>query len=230
MALPEVKYFTEASVAATQIFDRINRIPQIDSGDKKGIVLENMRGEVEFDHVRFTYPSRPDSIVLKDFNLKIEAGKTVALVGASGSGKSTTVALLQRFYDADGGVVQIDGVGIQRLQLKWLRGQMGLVSQEHALFGTSIKENIMFGKLDASMDEVVAAAMAANAHSFIRELPEGYETKVGDVGYNKPLHSLNYSTLRGQLSRMVLFSLFKLKFTSHAKLFSCNHFCAEVLL
>ncbi|KAE9464489.1 hypothetical protein C3L33_03603, partial [Rhododendron williamsianum] len=199
---PRSKYFTEASVAATQIFDRINRIPQIDGGDKKGIVLENMRGEVEFDHVRFTYPSRPDSIVLKDFNLKIEAGKTVALVGASGSGKSTTVALLQRFYDADGGVVRIDGVGIQRLQLKWLRGQMGLVSQEHALFGTSIKENIMFGKLDASMDEVVAAAMAANAHCFIRELPEGYETKVGDVGYNKPLHSLNYSTLRGQLSRM----------------------------
>lgn len=220
MAIPEVKYFTEASVAATQIFDRINRIPQIDGGDKKGIVLGNMRGEVEFDHVRFAYPSRPDSIVLKDFNLKIEAGKTVALVGASGSGKSTTVALLQRFYDADGGVVRIDGVGIQGLQLKWLRGQMGLVSQEHALFGTSIKENIMFGKLDASMDEVVAAAMAANAHCFIRELPEGYETKVGDVGYNKPLHSLNYSTLRGQLSRMVLFSLFKLN--SHLTL-NCFH-------
>ncbi|KAH7855007.1 hypothetical protein Vadar_020204 [Vaccinium darrowii] len=182
VALPEVKYFTEASVAATHIFDRINRIPQIDGDDEKGIVLERIRGEVEFEHVKFTYPSRPDSIVLNDFNLKIEAGKTVALVGASGSGKSTAIALLQRFYDADGGVVRIDGVSIQGLQLKWLRGQMGLVSQEHALFGTSIKENIMFGKLDASMDEVVAAAMAANADYFIRQLPEGYETKVGERG------------------------------------------------
>ncbi|PSS20843.1 ABC transporter B family member 8 [Actinidia chinensis var. chinensis] len=182
VALPEVKYFTDASVAASQIFDRINRIPQIDSEDTNGLILETIRGEVEFDHVKFTYPSRPDSIVLKDFNIRVEAGKTVALVGASGSGKSTAIGLLQRFYDVDGGVVRIDGVDIRALQLKWLRGKMGLVSQEHALFGTSIKENIMFGKLDASMEEVVTAAMAANAHNFIRQLPEGYETKVGERG------------------------------------------------
>ncbi|KAK9275594.1 hypothetical protein L1049_022861 [Liquidambar formosana] len=182
MALPDVKYFTEASVAATRIFDRIDRIPLIDSEDTKGLVLGNILGELEFEHVKFTYPSRPDSIILKDFNLKVEAGKTVALVGASGSGKSTAIALMQRFYDADEGVVRIDGVDIRTLQLKWLRGKMGLVSQEHALFGTSIKENIMFGKLDATMDEVMAAAMAANAHNFIRQLPEGYETKIGERG------------------------------------------------
>lgn len=182
MALPDLKYFTEATVAATRLFHRTDQTPQIDSEDKTGIVLDKIRGEIEFDHVKFTYPSRPDSLVLKDFSLKIEAGKTVALVGASGSGKSTAIALLQRFYDANDGVVKIDGHNIRSLQLKWMRGQMGLVSQEHALFGTSIKENIMFGKLDATMEEVTTAAMAANAHNFIRQLPEGYETKVGERG------------------------------------------------
>ncbi|KAH6755622.1 ABC transporter family protein [Perilla frutescens var. hirtella] len=182
VALPEVKYFTEASVAASRIFERIDRAPEIDGEDNKGLVLDKIRGEVEFEHVRFTYPSRPDTPVLDDFNLKIEAGKTVALVGASGSGKSTAIALVQRFYDASGGILRVDGVDIARLQLKWLREKMGLVSQDHALFGTSVKENIMFGKLDATMDDVVAAAMAANAHNFIRQLPQGYETKIGERG------------------------------------------------
>lgn len=182
MALPEVKHFTEASVAATRIFSRINRTPEIDGEDLKGLILHKIKGEMEFEHVSFTYPSRPDSVVLKDFNLKVEAGKTVALVGASGSGKSTAIALVQRFYDVNSGVMKIDGFDIKGLQLKWIRGKMGLVSQEHALFGTSIKENILFGKLDATMDEVMAAAMTANAHNFIRQLPEGYETKVGERG------------------------------------------------
>ncbi|XP_021807104.1 putative ABC transporter B family member 8 [Prunus avium] len=182
MALPDLRYFTEAAVAATRIFDRIDRRPLIDGEDTQGLVLDNIRGELEFIGVKFTYPSRPDSMVLRDFNLKVEAGKTIALVGASGSGKSTAIALVQRFYDADDGVVQIDGVDIRTLQLKWIRSKMGLVSQEHALFGTSIKENIMFGKLDANMDEVTAAAMAANAHNFIRQLPQGYETKIGERG------------------------------------------------
>lgn len=182
MALPNLKYFTEASIAATRIFNTIDRIPEIDGEDTKGLILEKIQGDLEFEHVKFTYPSRPDSIILKDFNLKVEVGKTVALVGASGSGKSTAVALAQRFYDADDGVVTIDGIDIRKLNLKWVRGKMGLVSQEHALFGTSIKENIMFGKLDATMNEVMAAAMAANAHNFIRQLPEGYETKIGERG------------------------------------------------
>lgn len=183
MVLPDLKYFTEACVAASRIFGMINRIPAIDGDEdtKVGLVLDHISGRLDFEHVKFTYPSRPDMVVLKDFNLQVEAGKTVALVGASGSGKSTAIALLQRFYDADEGVVRVDGVDIKSLQLKWIRGKMGLVSQEHALFGTSIKENIMFGKNDATMDEVVAAATAANAHDFIRQLPEGYETKVSYI-------------------------------------------------
>ncbi|KAI3913825.1 hypothetical protein MKW92_001387 [Papaver armeniacum] len=182
VALPDLKYFTEASIAATRIFERIDRVPIIDGEDTKGLVLDQVHGEIEFEHVEFTYPSRPDSIVLRNFNLKVLAGQTVALVGASGCGKSTAIALLQRFYDSDSGVIKIDGVDIKKLQLKCIRGKMGLVSQDHALFGTSIKENIMFGKPDATMDEIIAATMAANAHNFIRQLPEGYETKVGERG------------------------------------------------
>ncbi|OVA12451.1 ABC transporter [Macleaya cordata] len=182
VAFPEIKYFTKASIAAARIFESIDRVPKIDGENTKGLVLDQIHGELEFELVEFTYPSRPDSIVLKDFNLKVQAGQTVALVGASGCGKSTAIALLQRFYDSDNGVVRIDGIDIKTLQLKWIRGKMGLVSQEHALFGTSIKENIMFGKPDATMDEIIAATMAAIAHNFIRQLPEGYETKVGERG------------------------------------------------
>lgn len=178
MALPDVKYFTEASVAAARMFERIGREALIDGENTKGSVLDKISGEIVFDNIRFTYSSRPDSVVLRDFNLRVEAGETVALVGASGSGKSTAVALLQRFYDPDEGAVKIDGIDIRTLQLKWLRSKMGLVSQEHALFGASIRENIMFGKLDATMEEITGAAMAVNAHDFIRQLPDGYETKV----------------------------------------------------
>ncbi|XP_068644000.1 putative ABC transporter B family member 8 isoform X2 [Aristolochia californica] len=182
MALPEIKYFTEASVAAAGILEKISRTPRIDAEDTTGIILGQVRGELEFENIEFTYPSRPDTVVLRDFNLVVPAGQTVALVGSSGSGKSTAISLVQRFYDADQGVVKIDGVDVKKLQLKWIRGKMGLVSQDHALFGTSIKENIMFGKHDATVEEVIAAAMAANAHNFIRQLPEGYETKIGERG------------------------------------------------
>ena len=178
MALPELKHFTEASVAATRILDRINRVPEINADDPKGLVLDQIRGELQFESVRFVYPSRPNMPVLRDFNLQIPAGQTIALVGSSGSGKSTAIALVQRFYDASEGTVKIDGFNIKELQLKSIRSKMGLVSQDHALFGTSIKENILFGKPDATMDEVYAAAMTANAHNFIRGLPEEYETKV----------------------------------------------------
>lgn len=106
------------------------------------------------------------------------AGRTVALVGSSGSGKSTVVALLERFYDPSAGQVLIDGVDIKNLQLKWLRNQIGLVSQEPALFATSIVANILYGKDHSSMEDVIEAAKSANAHNFISQLPDGYETQV----------------------------------------------------
>ncbi|KAJ0253977.1 ABC transporter type 1 [Hirschfeldia incana] len=183
-ALTEIKYFSEASVAAARICSRIDRVPEIDGEDTtKGFIPNaKIEGRVEFEHVTFTYPSRPKSIILRDFTLRADAGRTVALMGASGSGKSTVIALLQRFYDPTEGVVRIDGFDVKTLQLKWMREQIGVVSQDHALFGTSIRENIMFGKDNASMDEVILAAKAANADDFITQLPDGYETQIGDRG------------------------------------------------
>ncbi|KAJ9135221.1 hypothetical protein P3X46_032429 [Hevea brasiliensis] len=180
--LSNVKYLSEACTAGERIMEVIRRIPRIDLENLEGEILENVGGEVEFKHVEFAYPSRPESIIFKDFSLKIPAGRTVALVGGSGSGKSTVIALLQRFYDPLDGEILLDGVAIDKLQLKWLRSQMGLVSQEPALFATSIKENILFGKEDATMEEVVEAAKASNAHNFICQLPQGYDTQVGERG------------------------------------------------
>ena len=156
----------------------IRRAPKIDSGSDTGDVLANLVGEVEFKSVEFCYPSRRESPVLRSFSLRVPAGRTAALVGSSGSGKSTVLALLERFYDPSAGEVALDGVDIRRLKLKWLRAQMGLVSQEPALFATSIAENILFGKEDATPEEVIAAAKAANAHNFISQLPQGYDTQV----------------------------------------------------
>lgn len=180
--LSNVKYFSEAASAGERIMEVIKRVPKIDSENMEGLTLQNVSGEVEFKHVEFAYPSRPESIIFRDFCLQVPAGRTVALVGGSGSGKSTAVALLQRFYDPLGGEILLDGVAIDKLQLKWLRSQMGLVSQEPALFATTIKENILFGKEDATMEEVVEAAKASNAHNFISQLPQGYDTQVGERG------------------------------------------------
>ncbi|XP_042510345.1 ABC transporter B family member 15-like [Macadamia integrifolia] len=180
--LSNLKYFSEASSAGERIMEVVKRVPKIDSGNMEGEILESVSGDVEFKNVEFAYPSRADNIVLPNFSLKVPAGKTVALVGGSGSGKSTIIALLERFYDPLNGEILLDGVAIDKLQLKWLRSQMGLVSQEPALFATSIKENILFGKEDATLDEVVAASKAANAHNFISQLPQGYDTQVGERG------------------------------------------------
>jgi ATP-binding cassette, subfamily B (MDR/TAP), member 1 len=143
-----------------------------------GEELANVAGGVAFKNVEFSYPSRPESPIFVSFSLRVPVGRTVALVGSSGSGKSTVIALLQRFYDPSAGEVMLDGVDVRRLRLKWLRAQMGLVSQEPALFATTVHENILFGKEDATMEVVVAAAKAANAHSFISQLPQGYDTQV----------------------------------------------------
>ncbi|CAK8533613.1 unnamed protein product [Lathyrus sativus] len=181
-SLANVRYFTEASAAGERIMEVIKRVPKIDSENMEGEILEKVSGEVELNHVKFVYPSRPDSVILNDFCLKVPSGKTVALVGGSGSGKSTVISLLQRFYDPTGGEILFDGVAIHKLQLKWLRSQMGLVSQEPALFATSIKENILFGRENATYEDVVDAAKASNAHNFISMFPQGYDTQVGERG------------------------------------------------
>nr|XP_043629566.1 putative multidrug resistance protein [Erigeron canadensis] len=181
--LPNLTAITESQGAATRINEMINRKPCIDTEDKKGKALSYVRGEIEFKGIYFSYPSRPDTTILQGLNLRVPAGKTVGLVGGSGSGKSTIISLIQRFYDPIEGEIFLDGHKIKKLHLKWLRSQMGLVNQEPILFATSIQENILFGKEAASMDDVVAAAKAANAHDFIVKLPDGYETNVGQFGF-----------------------------------------------
>ncbi|GLI63941.1 hypothetical protein VaNZ11_007082 [Volvox africanus] len=141
-----------------------------------------VRGEIELRNVDFAYPSRPDVLIFRDFSLHVPAGKTVALVGSSGSGKSTVVQLIERFYDPLSGTVTLDGLDLRSLPLLWLRNQVGLVSQEPTLFATSIFENIAIGLPGASTEQVEAAARAANAHAFIHNLPQGYETQVGERG------------------------------------------------
>ncbi|TYI75131.1 hypothetical protein E1A91_D07G253700v1 [Gossypium mustelinum] len=181
-SLSNLKPLSEARSAAERINEVIRRTPKIDVDNMEGEILDNILGEIEFKQVEFAYPSRPESIIFKNFCLKIPAGKTVALVGSSGSGKSTVISLLERFYDPLEGEILVDGVSINKLQLKWLRSQMGLVSQEPTLFATTIKENILFGKEDAGMEEVIEAAKASNAHNFISQLPQGYDTQVGERG------------------------------------------------
>lgn len=177
-SLVNIKFFTEAATSASLIADMIEQVPTIDSADKEGKIVEDVTGELWFKDIDFSYPSRPENMVLQNFSLSVMASQTVGLVGGSGSGKSTLISLLERFYDPTKGEILLDGIDIKKLQLHWLRSQIGLVSQEPALFATSIKENIMFGKAGATTDEVIIAAKAANAHNFISQLPDGYDTQV----------------------------------------------------
>ncbi|KAL0390784.1 UNVERIFIED_CONTAM: ABC transporter B family member 11 [Sesamum calycinum] len=173
----------KAKVGAASIFTLLDQKPAIDSADDSGTTLENVKGDIEFQHISFRYPSRPDVQIFKDLCLAIHSGKTVAIVGESGSGKSTIISLLQRFYDPDSGRITLDGIEIQKLKLKWLRQQMGLVSQEPVLFNDTIRANIAYGKVgNATEAEILAAAELANANKFISSLHKGYDTVVGERG------------------------------------------------
>ncbi|KAK6144064.1 hypothetical protein DH2020_020884 [Rehmannia glutinosa] len=173
----------KAKAGAASIFALLDQKPEIDSADDSGMTLESVKGDIEFEHVSFKYPSRPDILVFNDLCLAIHSGKTVAIVGESGSGKSTIISLLQRFYDPSSGQITLDGFEIRKLKLKWLRQQMGLVSQEPVLFNDTIRANIAYGKEgDATEAEILAAAELANAHKFISGLQKGYDTVVGERG------------------------------------------------
>lgn len=181
MAAPNLQYFAKGAAAGAKMFSIINRQPAIDaecSGDEPAVV----KGQLRLEGVSFAYPARPDVVVLKGLTLDVPAGKTLALVGSSGSGKSTVVGLIERFYDPLEGRVLLDGVDIKGLRLQWLRQQVGLVSQEPTLFATSIYENIVQGRPGATEQEVQDAARSANAHNFISALPAGYQTQVGERG------------------------------------------------
>ncbi|XP_030120659.4 ATP-binding cassette sub-family B member 5 isoform X7 [Taeniopygia guttata] len=168
--------------AAYEVYKIINKKRLIDSSSKEGYKPDKLVGEIEFRNIHFSYPSRPDVKILKGLNLKVQTGKTIALVGASGCGKSTTVQLLQRFYDPDQGEITLDGRDIRTLNTKWLRENIGIVSQEPVLFATTIAENIRYGRKDISDAEIEQAAKEANAFDFISRLPDKFNTMVGERG------------------------------------------------
>ncbi|KAG8741686.1 GTPase-activating protein, partial [Ceratobasidium sp. 428] len=203
MLAPEQQAISHARGAAAKLFQTIDRVPTIDSLSDAGLAPEAPGpGKIELRNVKFDYPSRPDVRILKGLTLTFEAGKTAALVGASGSGKSTIIALIERFYDPLSGSVHLDGVDLKDLNVRWLRSQIGLVSQEPILFATTIEENVAHGLVGGKYDWVVRgcergeesalaerrrlvsdACERANAKEFIERLPEGWTTMVGERGF-----------------------------------------------
>ena len=181
-AAPYMEAFSVARGAGATIFSVIDRVPPIDSSSEAGKKLDKVQGNISFDKVHFNYPSRPEVKILQGLSFDVPAGQTVALVGTSGCGKSTTIQLLQRFYDPLDGKVCIDGNDVKDLHLGWMRSQIGVVGQEPVLFGTTIAENIRYGRKGVTQEEVEKAAKEANAHDFIRRLPQKYETMVGERG------------------------------------------------
>lgn len=189
---PNIQAFTTSVAAAAKIFATIDRASPLDPASSTGETLKSVEGHIELRNIRHIYPSRPEVTVMEDVSLRIPAGKTTALVGESGSGKSTIVGLVERFYDPVGGNVYLDGQDISTLNLRWLRRQISLVSQEPTLFATTIFGNIRHGLIgtvhenesEERIRELVEnAAKFANAHDFITGLPEGYQTNVGERGF-----------------------------------------------
>ncbi|XP_077431738.1 phosphatidylcholine translocator ABCB4-like [Vanacampus margaritifer] len=176
--------YAKAKISASHIMMLLNTNPEIDNLSHEGRSLDQFDGNVQFEDVKFSYPSRPDVPVLRGLNLKVSKGETLALVGSSGCGKSTSIQLLERFYDAKQGNVMFDSVSVKELNIHWLRSQIGIVSQEPVLFDCSLAENIAYGDNSraVTMEEIKAAAEAANIHSFIENLPKKYETQAGDKG------------------------------------------------
>ncbi|NXM14868.1 ABCBB protein, partial [Ploceus nigricollis] len=181
-ASPCLEAFATGRGAATNIFETIDEKPTIDCMSEDGYKLDKVRGEIEFHNVTFNYPSRPDIKILDNLNMVIKAGETTAFVGASGAGKSTTIQLIQRFYDPTDGMITLDGHDIRSLNIQWLRSQIGIVEQEPVLFATTIAENIRYGWDEATMEDIIKAAKQANAYNFIMDLPQKFDTHVGEGG------------------------------------------------
>ncbi|XP_063777825.1 ATP-dependent translocase ABCB1-like [Pseudophryne corroboree] len=182
LVTPNLESIRSARTAAFEIYKIINKFRPIDSGSTEGYKPDKLIGHIEFKNIHFAYPSRPDIQILSGLNLKVPSGKTIALVGTSGCGKSTTIQLLQRFYDPIEGEITVDGHDIRSLNVKWLRDNIGVVSQEPVLFGTTIGENIRYGRDGVTEEEIEQAAREANAYEFISKFPDQFNTMVGERG------------------------------------------------
>ena len=167
--------------AAERVFDILDTEPDI--RDEEGAAqLPKIEGRVEFDHVSFAYSDEPDVMVLKDVSFKVKQGETIALVGPTGAGKSTVINLISRFYNATRGRVLVDDTDVKSVTLKSLREQMGIMTQDNFLFSGTIKDNIRYGKLDATDEEIIEAAKSVHAHDFISKLEKGYDTEINERG------------------------------------------------
>ena len=167
--------------AAERVFDILDTEPDI--RDEEGAAeLPRIEGRVEFDHVSFAYSDEPDVMVLKDVSFKVKQGETIALVGPTGAGKSTVINLISRFYNATKGKVLVDDTDVKSVTLKSLREQMGIMTQDNFLFSGTIKDNIRYGKLDATDEEIIEAARSVHAHDFISKLEKGYDTEINERG------------------------------------------------
>ncbi|XP_043716827.1 ABC transporter B family member 20-like [Telopea speciosissima] len=175
-------YILKRRKSLISVFEIIDRVPEIDPDDNFGLKPPNVYGSIELKNVDFCYPTRPEVMILRNFSLKVNGGQTVAVVGVSGSGKSTIISLIERFYDPVGGQVLLDGRDLNLYNLRWLRSHMGLVQQEPIIFSTTIRENIIYARHNATEAEMKEAARIANAHHFISSLPHGYDTHVGMRG------------------------------------------------
>ncbi|KAM5153162.1 bile salt export pump-like [Mantella aurantiaca] len=181
-ASPCLEAFASGRAAATTIYETIEKKPIIDCMSEEGHKLDQVKGDIEFHNVNFHYPSRPEVKILSHLNISIKPGETTAFVGPSGSGKSSAVQLIQRFYDPTDGKVTIDGHDIRTLSIQWLRSLIGVVEQEPVLFATTIAENIKYGREGLTMDDIIKAAKEANAYNFIMDLPQKFDTLVGEGG------------------------------------------------
>uniref|UniRef100_A0A7N6B473 Bile salt export pump n=1 Tax=Anabas testudineus TaxID=64144 RepID=A0A7N6B473_ANATE len=181
-ASPCLEAFASGRGAATIIFETIDREPEIDCLSEAGYKLDRVKGDIEFHNVTFYYPSRPEVKILDQLSVAVKSGETTAFVGPSGAGKSTAIQLIQRFYDPKEGMVTLDGHDIRGLNIQWLRSLIGIVEQEPVLFATTIAENIRYGRPGVSMEDIITAAKEANAYSFIMDLPQKFDTLVGEGG------------------------------------------------
>lgn len=169
--------------AGSRVFEFLSVEPKVKLHEGLSFDHDVVQGEIVFENVSFVYPSRPNQDILKDFNLVLKPGQTIALVGHSGCGKSTIAGLLERFYEPTEGRITIDGVDLKEICPNWLRGQLiGLIEQQPILFGTTILENIRYGRPNATFEEIQEVAKDSQCHEFITKLPDGYETLVGERG------------------------------------------------
>lgn len=167
--------------AAERIFDILDTEPEVADREPVKSLLP-IEGRVRFDHVSFSYSDEPDTMVLNDVSFDIAPGETIALVGPTGAGKTTIVNLISRFYNITKGRVLVDDMSVEDVSINSLRKQMGVMTQDNYLFSGTIKENIRYGRLDATDEEIVAAARAVNAHAFIMEMEDGYDTQISERG------------------------------------------------